>query len=432
MKLTLPESIATALPVLKRLREHQFEAVFVGGCVRDTVLDLPVKDVDIATSARPEQVLELFERCIPTGLQHGTVTVLSGKSAYEVTTYRRESKYETHRRPESVQFISSLEGDLQRRDFTMNAMALTEEGGLIDPFKGLEDLKNGVLRCVGDPNARFQEDALRMLRAVRFIGAYNLRPSQSSWQALIRYRKLMKYIAMERVLAELDKMMAGKTPERALYFTAASGLLHYLKEPMPEEAVLAVDEAYGNRCADESFSKLNRLKETDLRWAAVLMSLSLAGDSAEQTLQSLRFSKLRIKTMISILSIHKQMLDAAINKDEPSIRLRWVEMILMYGKKLAGQWLEIVNALQPSLLNGLNVHVRRLEDWLDAISITTLKQLHVSGRELTEHLDRESGPWISEWLNRLLLEAALGHLPNEKQALLEQAESWDKEETNHE
>jgi tRNA nucleotidyltransferase (CCA-adding enzyme) len=177
MRLSFTETIKSALPIVKRLREHHFEAFFVGGAVRDSILGLSIKDVDIATSARPEQVLALFERCIPTGLQHGTITVIIDGLAYEVTTFRQESAYEAHRKPESVRYITELDGDLLRRDFTMNAMALAEDGELYDPYGGVQDLQRKTLRSVGDPDARCQEDALRMLRAVRFIGVYQRTPA---------------------------------------------------------------------------------------------------------------------------------------------------------------------------------------------------------------------------------------------------------------
>ncbi|CAM3972467.1 CCA tRNA nucleotidyltransferase [Paenibacillus alkaliterrae] len=432
MEQLLPEPIRIASPIVRRLRAHEFEAVFVGGCVRDTVLGLPIKDVDIATSARPEQVMELFERCIPTGLQHGTVTVLYEGSGYEVTTFRQESSYEEHRKPESVLYITSLEGDLLRRDFTMNAMAMAEDGELLDPFGGLRDLETKVLRCVGDADARFQEDALRMLRAVRFIGAYHLIPAHHTWKALIRHRKLMKFIAMERVQAELDKMMAGAAPQRALYFVGASGLLLHLKEPLTEDALLALTNACRTAESASLFSRLHQLSSLDLRWAAVGIGLSLALEDILHVMQVLRFSNQRTKSIAAIFAIHKQALVLANQQDEQLLRLEWIKLIIRFGESPAKEWIDVLRVLTGGNLTRLNGCLSRFEVWLNEISISSLKQLKVNGSELKKHLRRKPGPWISDWLNRLLVEVANGQLVNDKQQLLKQASEWDKEDTNDE
>ncbi|MEC0245781.1 CCA tRNA nucleotidyltransferase, partial [Paenibacillus chitinolyticus] len=198
--------------VLERLRSRQHEAYFVGGFVRDFVLERPVKDVDIATSAKPEEVMEAFSKTVPTGLQHGTVTVLTGAYSFEVTTFRKETEYEGFRRPAEVEYITDLEEDLKRRDFTMNAMAMDAEGNLIDPFGGRSDMDRGVLRCVGEAAERFGEDALRMLRCIRFAAEYGLVIEEATWLALLRQAPLLRHIAMERVRAELQRMVGGADP----------------------------------------------------------------------------------------------------------------------------------------------------------------------------------------------------------------------------
>jgi tRNA nucleotidyltransferase (CCA-adding enzyme) len=432
LRLSLPVSIIAALPIVRRLQEHQYEAVFVGGSVRDTVLGLPVKDVDIATSARPEQVLELFERCIPTGLQHGTITVMHDNVSYEVTTFRQESVYEAHRKPESVRYITDLEGDLLRRDFTMNAMALTDKGELLDPFGGLLDLKRGTIRCVGDADARFQEDALRMLRAVRFIGVYRLSPAHQTWRALIRHRALMKYIAMERVQAELDKMLAGDLPQRGLHFVAASGLLFYLKEPFLEETEQLLKGDYQSKNPAMLFSRLNRLKTVDLRWAAIAIGTNMSLEAVQHMLRVLRFSNHRVKSITAIVAIHKEMLVHAEETDERKLHIGWIRIIIRYGESSAIEWLEVARTIcgpHQSLPADL---LPRLAGWLNKMPISSLKQLNVSGNDLTTHLKRPAGPWVSEWLNKLLLMAASGKLSNTRMQLIEQAIKWDEEDTNHE
>ena len=178
--------------------------------VRNTIMGKYLKDVDIATSATPEQVIATFPKTIPTGLQHGTVTVIHKSENYEITTYRTESAYEEYRRPSQVHFVTELVADLMRRDFTINAMAMRADGTVVDPFGGMQDIQQRVLRCVGDANSRFQEDALRMVRAVRFAAEFGMRIAPNTWKPLRKYGPLLAHIAMERIGAEADKMVGGR------------------------------------------------------------------------------------------------------------------------------------------------------------------------------------------------------------------------------
>lgn len=198
------------LEILDILVENRYNACLVGGCVRDQLLGSQPSDWDIATSARPEDVLGLFPRTVATGLRHGTVTVMSGGHAVEVTSFRSDGAYTDHRRPESVTFGCSLEADLARRDFTVNAMAMDAEGRLTDPFGGLEDLRRGLLRCVGEPERRFDEDALRMLRAVRLSAQLGFDIEANTMAALRRMAPLAAGLSAERVRDELLKLL--RTP----------------------------------------------------------------------------------------------------------------------------------------------------------------------------------------------------------------------------
>ncbi|OMF33858.1 hypothetical protein BK133_13640 [Paenibacillus sp. FSL H8-0548] len=425
MRLPFPEPIIHALPIVRRLREQHFEAVFVGGAVRDTVLGLAIKDVDIATSARPEQVLELFERCIPTGLQHGTITVIYNELTYEVTTFRLESIYEDHRKPERVQYITELDSDLLRRDFTMNAMALGEDGELYDPYGGVQDLMNKKLRSVGDPNARFQEDALRMLRAVRFIGVYQLVPVHDTWRAILRHRTLLKFIALERVQVELDKMLAGTTPLRALHFVAASGLLFHLKESFDTEIELSMKKAELTTQSKKMFRRLHELKELDQRWAAIVIGLELSTTAVNQALKVLRFSNSRSKRISTIIQIHNEMVSISAGLQQHELQFVWIEKVIQYGKRYVNDWLDVIRMINEQSLSFPDELLNALEIWLEQMFVSTLKELQISGKELTSHLNRQAGPWVSERLNRLLIAVAAGELKNEEQALLAQAALWE-------
>ncbi len=198
-----------ALPILKKIERAGFEAYFVGGSVRDRLLDLPVNDVDIATSAHPHEIKEIFKRTVDVGIEHGTILVLTEDSEYEITTFRTESTYKDFRRPDSVTFVRSLTEDLKRRDFTVNAIAMDKEGQLTDPHKGLEDLEKGIIRAVGNPHERFNEDALRMMRAVRFAGQLNFEIEEETLKSIKDNAPLLEKIAIERIQIEFQKLLTG-------------------------------------------------------------------------------------------------------------------------------------------------------------------------------------------------------------------------------
>lgn len=198
--------------ILQVLCEHGYEAYVVGGCVRDSLLGRKPEDWDITTSASPQQVKDLFTRTIDTGIQHGTVTVMDGQDGFEVTTYRIDGEYEDGRHPKEVIFTASLTEDLKRRDFTMNAMAYSPERGLVDEFGGMEDMKNKVIHCVGDPKERFAEDALRMMRAVRFAAQLGYELADEVKDAIREMADSLEKVSAERVQTELVKLLTSPNP----------------------------------------------------------------------------------------------------------------------------------------------------------------------------------------------------------------------------
>ena len=204
---------AAAGKVLKRLHELGFEAWVVGGCVRDSILGLEPNDWDVTTNAQPSQVQAAFRRTIDTGLEHGTVTVRMDGESIEVTTYRIDGSYADHRHPDRVQFTSDLEEDLKRRDFTINAMACSEEDGLVDLFGGMEDLERGIVRCVGDPRERFTEDALRIFRAVRFCAKLGFELDPATKEAAKELAPTLAMVSAERIRTELEKLLVSPHPE---------------------------------------------------------------------------------------------------------------------------------------------------------------------------------------------------------------------------
>lgn len=223
----IPTEFEQARPIMQTIEAAGYEAYFVGGSVRDTLLHKPIHDVDIATSAFPEEVKQLFHKTVDTGIEHGTVMILDHGIGYETTTFRTESTYQDYRRPDSVTFVRSLEEDLKRRDFTINALAMREDGEIIDLFAGLQDLDNGVIRAVGNPEERFNEDALRMMRAVRFASQLNFTIETKTTAAIASHAELLEKIAIERIQVEFVKMLMGQAPQMGLTDFLETGLYRY-------------------------------------------------------------------------------------------------------------------------------------------------------------------------------------------------------------
>lgn len=198
--------------IIERLNEHGYEAYVVGGCVRDSILGRMPNDWDICTSALPEKTIEIFtdHEVIPTGLKHGTVTIVVNHTPYEITTFRIDGEYSDNRRPDKVEFTTDIVKDLSRRDFTINAMAYNPQTGLVDPFGGVEDIKTKAIRCVGNADDRFNEDALRVMRAIRFASVYGFAIEENTSRAIHRNVELLNNIAVERINIELCKLLCGR------------------------------------------------------------------------------------------------------------------------------------------------------------------------------------------------------------------------------
>ena len=213
-----------ALPVMQQLVDAGYEAYFVGGSVRDMLLHQPISDVDIATSATPQEVKEIFSHTVDVGIEHGTVMVIHHKEGYEVTTFRTEEGYEDFRHPDKVTFVRSLEEDLKRRDFTINALAIGIDDQLMDFFDGIGDLERQCIRCVGDAKERFNEDALRMFRAVRFVGQLGFQIEENTKNAISLLKMNLSKVAVERMKVEFEKMIQSSYRKDALKLFVETGL----------------------------------------------------------------------------------------------------------------------------------------------------------------------------------------------------------------
>ncbi len=275
----IPEKINR---IIEALEQNGYKAYIVGGCVRDSLLGLYPSDFDITTSAKPEEIMSIFRRAVPTGLKHGTVTVIVGKTPVEVTTFRTESDYTDSRHPQKVTFVTSLKDDLSRRDFTVNALCFNKKSGVLDYFGGLSDLENKILRAVGDPEKRFSEDALRILRLFRFASQLGFTPEENTKSAALKLKTGLKNISRERIFTELKKTVIGKNPE-AVTPLIAEGALEFLSI---------------TRLPD--FEAITKIQGEDLKLFAFL---SESSESPVAVLKSLKASNKEIKFTADLLKI---------------------------------------------------------------------------------------------------------------------------------
>lgn len=395
MKLAVPDEVNEAL---ERLRSRGYEANPVGGCVRDSLLGLHPEDWDICTSARPEETEACFSDCrvLPTGFRHGTVTVLWGERSLEITTYRKDGSYSDHRRPGEVFFVSDLQEDLARRDFTVNAMALSPQGEVLDPFGGVEDLKSGLLRCVGDPDTRFREDALRILRLLRFASRLGFRPEKMTLAAALRCRDLLPALAGERVLREICLYLEG--PGAGACFPWAQPIL----EPVLPELLDLEGEKEAIR--------LDRLPPSSaLRLGLLLRSPSGEKADALRRMKSAKNLENRVRTLAA----------GAWNPppgDDAALGLA----LGRTGEAAFRDLLLLWRALQAAPEDRLAALERELEFRLRTGFCFSAGDLEVTGSDLLAL--GYSGVSLGNALRSLLEEVQAGALPNEKAALLEAAE----------
>ncbi len=337
--------------ILERLNEKGFEAYAVGGCVRDSLLGRQPEDWDITTSARPEQVKALFRRTIDTGILHGTVTVMMDGAGYEVTTYRIDGEYADGRHPKQVVFTPDLLEDLKRRDFTINAMAYSHKTGIVDAFGGAGDLKGRLIRCVGNPLERFEEDALRLLRAIRFSAQLGFSIEEETCDAIIRIAPNLLKVSRERIQAELTKLLQSGCPEK-IKTVYEMGISPYISQAFSEVPW-------------QSFQIPDRLSsEKYVRWGAFLR---LAGsDKAVQVLKDLKMDNDTI-SRVKVLAVWA---GREVQAEEKEIRRSMSRM-------LPEVWDTLVE------LNGYGEKVRRLtEEIRERGDCLDLKHLAVNGQDL--------------------------------------------------
>ena len=433
-RVELPESVKKVLTVLE---SAGYEAWCVGGCVRDELLGRTPGDWDITTSARPEETLALFPgQAIPTGLQHGTVTVRQGEARLEVTTFRMDGPYRDHRRPDRVTFTSSLTEDLRRRDFTVNAMARNLRGCLADPFGGQADLAAGRLRCVGDSERRFSEDALRILRGLRFAAALDFSIEAATMESMHRKRETLRDLAPERIRTELWKLLCGPAADRVLR-ESPDIIGVFWPEILP---MVGLDQKNIHHCYDVWEHSLHALMAVPpdpiLRCSALLHDVGkpvcfivdAAGCGhfyghpaqsallAEKMLRRLNCENSARETIVRLAAWH----DKEIPRTERSIR----RALMALGEKDLRRLIALKRAdnlaQAPAYWDRqqeLDKAERILEDLLAGDACVSLRQLAIHGQDLLDLGLR--GPAVGRTLQALLEAVVDGRLPNTKGALLE-------------
>ncbi|WP_143463522.1 CCA tRNA nucleotidyltransferase [Levilactobacillus enshiensis] len=387
----LPNEFEAARPVLQTIEAAGYEAYFVGGSVRDTILGKAIHDVDIATSAYPNEIKGLFKRTVDTGIDHGTVMILDHGTGYETTTFRSESTYTDFRRPDQVTFVRSLQEDLKRRDFTINALAMREDGEIIDLFDGLTDLQNHHIRAVGDPQERFHEDALRMMRAVRFASQLDFDIIPETEAAITDHAQLLAKIAVERTQVELQKMFTGKAPQRGLTVFMRTGLWQH--------------------CPDFA------AHEHDLQALSEQLRQGTSSDTATWTLLATKFG-LDYTTITPFLK-HWKAANQMITAVQTASRLA---QTLLTATPNAWQLYQCGVELTPvanevAVILGAPDRDVELTQHLHDLPIQNKKELAATGKDLMQ-AGVQPGPQLGALLGDLEYQVVTGQLPNESTALV--------------
>ena len=441
---------AGAAFVLARLNQHGFQAYVVGGCVRDSLLGRAPKDWDVCTDALPEEMQRVFrdQHVIETGLKHGTLTVMYDHEPYEATTFRVDGEYTDHRHPDEVRFVKDVRDDLSRRDFTINAMAWHPESGIVDAFGGQEDLKAGLIRCVGDPDQRFGEDALRMMRALRFASVYGFEIEAGTAAAIHRLKHTLAGVAAERIRVELAKLLCGRGAGRMLreYRDVIFTILPQLA-PMDgfdqrtpfhaydvwEHTVRAVENAPANETL-----RLTMLLHDSGKPAAFTVDEMGVGhawghqrisqDVALEVLQFLRTDNATRNRVAQLVEIH----DKPLSTDRKLLKRRLNQM----GPETLMQLIDVQRA--DALAKGttsteeIEARIAEIRNALTALlaenPCVTMKDLAVNGRDLMSE-GIVAGKQLGETLNWLLAEVLEERLPNDRETLLAAARQRGTETT---
>ena len=366
----------SAINILEKFNEAGYEAYFVGGCVRDYLLNDDFSDIDITTNALPDEVKKIFRKSIDTGIQHGTVTILINGDSFEVTTFRTEDDYIDHRTPEKVEFVSDLKEDLDRRDFTINAMALDSKGKLYDYHCGEKHLRNKIIKTVNNPNERFFEDALRMLRAFRFSSKLGFEIEENTLKAIKNNAELIKFVSIERIVNEFRKLLTGKGNKRSLELLLDSKLNNYI--PFLDEISKIIDFSNYNFCQS-------------------LYILSNINDISFEKLKELKLSNKEIKQVKIYEKINKDFIsNVPLEIILYNYDIKDVAFIASYSKYYDME------------------DIKKIK-----LPIECFNDIAITSMEIISIIDKPAGPWIKEIIKKLEEDILLSKIDNRRKDILD-------------
>ncbi|HER1599710.1 TPA: CCA tRNA nucleotidyltransferase [Streptococcus pyogenes] len=388
MKLmTMPSEFQKALPILTKIKEAGYEAYFVGGSVRDVLLECPIHDVDIATSSYPEETKAIFNRTVDVGIEHGTVLVLENGGEYEITTFRTEDVYVDYRRPSQVSFVRSLEEDLKRRDFTVNALALDENGQVIDKFRGLIDLEQKRLRAVGKAEERFEEDALRIMRGFRFAASLDFDIEAATFEAMRSHSPLLEKISVERSFTEFDKLLMAPHWRKGISAMIACQAYDYLPGLKQQEAGL--NHLIVSLKDNFTFSDHHQA------WAYVMISLAI--EDPKSFLKAWKTSNDFQRYVTKLIALYRIRQERSFEKLD----------IYQYGKEMAS----LVEGLRKA--QSLSVDMDHIEALDQALAIHNKYDIVLNGSHLIKDFGMKPGPQLGLMLEKVELAIVEGRLDND-------------------
>ena len=388
----MPSEFQEALPVLEKIKEAGFEAYFVGGSVRDALLNRPIHDVDIASSAYPEEIKTIFPRTVDVGIEHGTVLVLEGQGEYEITTFRTEDVYVDYRRPSQVSFVRSLEEDLKRRDFTINALALNQEGEIVDLFNGLADMKNRTLRAVGVAAERFNEDALRIMRGFRFQAGLDFDLEELTFQAMADCAPLLEKISVERIFIEFDKLLMALFWRKGLESLIKAAAYDFL--PDMKHSAEALQELLDRLVEDFQFSS------SEQAWAALLLALKVK--DVRKFLKHWKTSNDFQKRVNQLVAVYESRQERSLSKRD----------CYQYDLDL------ILQAESLRQAAGLPVEFEAIEATHASLTIHDKHDIVVTGSHLIRDYGFKPGPELGQILTKIELAIVDGELANSKEEIM--------------
>ncbi len=388
------EPFIEPLTIIETLQKHGHEAYFVGGAVRDYLLNRPIGDVDIATSALPSDVIGLFPKTIDVGVEHGTVIVMINNTQYEVTTFRSEGEYEDNRRPSTVSFISSLHEDLKRRDFTINAIAMDCTGQILDPFNGQDAIRNGRIETVGEPSERFNEDALRMMRGIRFVSQLSFSLSSKTLEAMKQHASLMRKISIERKTVEFEKLMKGPNCSEAYRMLKDTLLYKYL--PGLDGYDEQIDTLQG-------YSWTSLEKRTEY-WALLLFLLN--HQNVQSFLKSWKLPNKVIAATDKIVNALRQVLLKGWNQ----------ELLFQLGLDYSIQVERVRSVITKE---NVKANVEQIQQQFSYLPIQSREDLVINGNDLIEWYEKKPGPWISSMIATIERSVLNQEVQNDRNAIKE-------------